>query len=188
MSMGDEHREPEQRQEPEQRPEPEGEVLRLNREEIVSERVFGVIYGAIAVGVLLAGERPAHEPFGAVVASIAVALVLYWLAHSYALLTVRRLREGRKLTPEGLAQAMFAELWIVIGGVEPLVVLVVFVVLGAKVASAETAAIWATAVLVLTIEVVTGIRAHLTGPELFMQALLGAGLGSLVIALSAVLH
>ncbi len=159
-----------------------------SRADVTSERVFGLIYGAIAVGVLLAAEDAADTTFAETVGSVAIALVLYWLAHSYALLTSRRLREGEKLTIRGLAEAMVTELWIVAGAAEPLIALVVFSLLGAKLASAETAAIWAAAIMVLAIEVVAGIRAKLTGRELLIQAVLGATLGLLVIALSAILH
>ncbi|MBV9006304.1 MAG: hypothetical protein JOZ98_19530 [Solirubrobacterales bacterium] len=168
--------------------EPETGRPRRSRADITSERVFGLVYGAIAVGVLLAAEDAADTTFAETVGSVAIALVLYWLAHSYALLTSRRLRKGEKLTLRGLAEAMLAELWIVAGAAEPLIALIVFSLLGAKLASAETAAIWAAAIMVLAIEVVAGIRAKLSGRELLLQAVLGATLGLLVILLSAILH
>lgn len=170
--------------------DPESTRLRQRRRraDVTSERVFGLIYGAIAVGALLAAEDAADTTFAETVGSVVIALVLYWLAHSYALLTSRRLREGEKLTLRGLAEAMISELWIVAGAAEPLIALVVFSLLGAKLASAEMAAIWAAAIMVLAIEVVAGIRAKLTGRELLIQAVLGATLGLLVIALSAILH
>jgi hypothetical protein len=169
-------------------PEPGAERKSRRRADVTSERVFGLIYGAIAVGALLAAEDATDTTFGETVASVAVALTLYWLAHSYALLTSRRLRHGQKLTLRGLAEAMISELWIVAGAAEPLIALIIFWVLGAKLSSAETAAIWAAAVMVLAIEVVAGIRAKLTGRELLIQAALGATLGLLVIVLSAILH
>jgi hypothetical protein len=41
------------------------------------------IYGAIAVGALLAAETPRRETYAMTVAAAIITLLLHWLAHSY---------------------------------------------------------------------------------------------------------
>ena len=44
----------------------------------------GVIYGLITVGALLAAEGALGETYPETVASLVLAICLYWLAHAYA--------------------------------------------------------------------------------------------------------
>jgi hypothetical protein len=146
------------------------------------------VYGTITVGALLAAESAQHETYPRTLGAVVIALLLYWLAHSYASFAARRLRLGERLNIRGLAWTMAHELPILIGAAIPLVALLIWWAAGAKLTSGVNAAIWASAAMILIVELVAGLRARLLGRELFAQATLGALLGMLVIALKLVLH
>ena len=68
------------------------------------------IYGVITVSLLLAAERLKRESYAETVAALALAMLINWLAHSYAEYASRRLREGSDLSPMGLLRSMLHEL------------------------------------------------------------------------------
>jgi hypothetical protein len=150
--------------------------------------VDGVIYGTITVGALLAAESAQRETYAETVVAGIIALLLYWLAHSYAQFTAWRLAEGEPSTLGALARTMARELSILIGAGIPLVPLLISWAADASLSSAVTAAIWTSAAMILLVEVVAGIRAEQSGRDLVGQTVLGALLGFLVIALKLVLH
>jgi hypothetical protein len=69
---------------------------------LILENPGDAIYGAIAVGALLAAETPRRETYAKTVAAVVITLLLYWLAHSYAELAGERLRSGARLNARGL--------------------------------------------------------------------------------------
>lgn len=154
----------------------------------MSQNPGGTVYGTITVGALLAAERAQHETYLESVAAVAVAMLLYWLAHAYASLTAGRLETGERLTVDALWRELRHELTILAGAAVPLVVLLVGWIAGAELAHAVTAGIWTAAAMVLAIEVLAGIKAELTGRELIAQAAVGVALGCLVIVVHLLLH
>jgi hypothetical protein len=148
----------------------------------------GLVYGTITVGALLAAESAQRETYLETVGAVVIALMLYWLAHSYAEFTARRLKGKDPITLGALAQAMVYELSILVGAAIPLLTLLVWWVVGARLASAVTAAIWAAAAMTMLIEVVAALRTKQSGRELVVQAAFGLLLGTLVIAIMLVLH
>ena len=146
------------------------------------------VYGAIAVGALLAAETPRRETYAKTVAAVVITLLLYWLAHSYADLAGERLRSGARLTARRLLATMLRELPILIGAAIPLATLLICWVAGTGLSVAVIAAVWTSAGIVLAIELAAGLRGHLRGRELLSQAFVGAVLGSLIILLRSVLH
>jgi hypothetical protein len=148
----------------------------------------GLVYGTITVGALLAAESAQQETYLETVGAVVIALVLYWLAHSYAEFTARRLEGKDPLTVGALAQTMAYELSILVGAAIPLLTLLVWWLVGARLASAVTAAIWAAAAMTMAIEVAAALRAKETGRELVVQIAFGFLLGALVIAMMLVLH
>lgn len=147
-----------------------------------------VVYGTVTVGTLLAAESADRETYAETVASVLVALVVYWLAHSYAEVTAQRIGGGEKLTRAGLVRSMRREVWILFGAAVPLLPLLIWWVVGGKLTNAVTAAVWTSAGMIVVYEVLAGLRARLSGRELLGQAALGAALGLLVIALKLILH
>lgn len=148
----------------------------------------GLVYGTIAVGALLAAESARRETYPRTVGAVVVTLVLYWLAYSYAELTARRLRKHERFTLDALARTAAHELSVLIGAALPLVVVLVLWVAGARLTVAVTAAIWTSALTIVAVEVVIGVRAHLPRRDLLRQTALGALLGLLLLALRVILH
>jgi len=66
--------------------------------------------------------------------------------------------------------------------------LLIFWAAGAQLSAAVSAAIWTSAVMIVIIELVIGVRAQLSGRDLVLQTAFGAMLGLLVLALRVVLH
>lgn len=155
---------------------------------LVLENPGDAVYGAIAVGALLAAETPRRETYAKTVAAVIITLLLYWLAHSYADLAGARLRSGARLTARALLATMLRELPILVGAAIPLGTLLICWVAGTGLSAAVLAAVWTSAGIVLAIELAAGLRGRLRGWQLLSQAFVGALLGSLIILLRGVLH
>lgn len=147
-----------------------------------------LVYGTITIGALLAAESAQRETYAETVGGVVLALLIYWLAHSYADFAARRLRESEPLELSGLVRTMASELTILLGALGPLLSLLVCWAVGASLGTAVSVAIWTSAAVILLIEVIAGIRAEQSGHDLLLQSLLGAVLGLLVIGLRLVLH
>jgi VIT1/CCC1 family predicted Fe2+/Mn2+ transporter len=148
----------------------------------------GAIYGAIAVSAMLAAESAQRETYLETVGAVVITLLLYWLAHSYAEYAAERLGSGERLELEELRQTMAHELAMLVGAALPLVPLVFCWLAGVSLATAVGTSVWASAGIIVLIEIAAAIRAKLTGRELASQIVLGAVLGLLVIALKVLLH
>ncbi len=146
------------------------------------------IYGTVAVGSVLAVESAQRETYLETIGAALIALALYWLAHSYAESTSRRLQRSQPITLAGLRQTMASELAILAGAALPILVLLISWAAGVRLAMGVTAAIWTSAVMIVTIEVVAGVRAKQSGRHLAGQISVGALLGLLIIALRVTLH
>lgn len=146
------------------------------------------MYGMIIVGALLSAESAKRETYAATVGSVALALLVYGLAHAYSEFTEHRLERKQPLTPRGLAEAMVHGLMIDAGAAIPLLVLLTCWAAGARLTNAVVAAVWASAIMIVIVELVAGLRAQLSARALLAQTLAGALFGLLVIALELVLH
>ena len=151
-------------------------------------RFAGAIYGILIVGTLLAVESARQETYGETIGAIVLAIVLYWLAHAYAELTGRRLREGQPLTLQGSLSAMAEWSLIPVGAILPLIALLIAWAFGAQLTGAVSAGIWTAAGSLVVIELAAGIRASHSWPELLFQATAGSLLGLGIVALRIVLH
>ncbi len=147
-----------------------------------------IVYGTILIAGLLAAETANSETYPETVGAVAIALLVYWLAHSYAEFAARRLEDSEPLTVAGLVETMRHELSIVIGAGVPLLILLICWAAGTPLGTAVTASIWTSIAMILLLEVALGVRAELTGRELVAQVTLGGLLGLLVIAIKLVLH
>lgn len=148
----------------------------------------GPLYGTITVGSVLAAEGAAHETYLETVAALLAVILLYGLTHAYATYTAARLRAGRPLSWSGLRSAAERELPMLGGAAVPLAVVLVLWLGGAALSTALLVGTLSAAAVVAAIEVLAGVRSGLHGRELAAQAVLGAGLGCLVIALRVLLH
>jgi membrane protein YqaA with SNARE-associated domain len=147
-----------------------------------------LVYGTITIGALLAAESAQRETYASTIGAVLVALTLYWLAHSYAEFTQRRVRTETPQKLQGLLETMTHELSILLGASFPLLALVICGLAGVKLDTAVVVATWTSAVMVVIIEVAVGIREQ-SGPRDFAaQTGLGVVLGLLVIVLRTLLH
>jgi hypothetical protein len=150
--------------------------------------VGSAVYGLITVGALLAAESALHETYGETEVAAILTLLAYWLAWGYADFTSRRLRAGRALTLSAFRDAMWRELPILAGGAVPLLTVAICWAAGVSLGTGIDAGLYTTAVTLVVIEVVAGLRAKLSGRELVVQVAVGAALGLLVLAAKLALH
>jgi hypothetical protein len=148
----------------------------------------GLVYGTITVAALLAAESARQETYPRTVGAVALTLFLYWMAYSYAQFAAERLEHHEHFTYKGLALSAVHELTVLLGAAVPFSVLIGCWIFGASLVGAVAAAIWTSAGMIITVELVIGVRAQLSGRELLHQSLLGALLGLLVIVLRVTLH
>lgn len=146
------------------------------------------VYGTIIVGALLAAESAKRETYAASVGAVAIALLVYWLAHTYSEFTGDALERRQRLTLDGLARTLMHELTIVAGAAIPLLALLICWIAGVRLTTAVAVAVWTSAATIVMIEVVAGVRAHLPTRALVAQIAVGTLFGLLVIALELVLH
>jgi hypothetical protein len=147
-----------------------------------------IVYGTITVGALLAAESAKRETYAATIGAVAIAMLVYWLAHADFVFTESRLEHNRPLTLASLARTLRHELIILAGAAMPLLALLICWVAGVGLRSAVTAAIWTSAAMIVVIEVVAGMRAERSARTLAAQAAVGLVFGLLVIVLKVILH
>jgi len=146
------------------------------------------IYGTITVGALLAAESARVETYLETVGAVLIAMLVYWIAHSYSESAARRLENREPLGLAELADSMIHESSILIGSAIPLAALMLAWAFGAELGTAVTIAVWTSAATIVLIETVAALRAHLTGRAMLLQIALGGVLGSLVILMRIILH
>jgi hypothetical protein len=148
----------------------------------------GAVYGLVTVGALLAAESSLRETYPETVGSVALAMVLYWFAHSYSDVLGLRLVEDLPFSWRKLYRT-FAHDWAIAKGASvPLLALLVAWAAGASQVTALTAAVWCTVVSLIAFEMAAGIRARAKPLELLLEALVGATMGVAILALRALLH
>jgi hypothetical protein len=147
-----------------------------------------VVYGTIAVGLVVAAENPEVETFPRVAASCAAAIVLYWAAHAYADVLGKRFASRRPLVFADLPGSLRHEWSIVKGAAAPLVVLLLAWAAGVTLRVAVWAALWTAVAALSLFEVVAAARANLRGLQLAGSAVLGTTLGAALIAVKLLLE
>src|ERR1700728_878851 len=80
----------------------------------------GAVYGIITAGALLAAESARRETTPEAVGAVAVALILYWLAHAYADALGERLERNEAFRPRALLHQLRRSATIVRGSALPL--------------------------------------------------------------------
>jgi hypothetical protein len=148
----------------------------------------GAVYGIITIGALLAAESGARETYPETVGSAVIAMMLYWLAHSYSDVLGLRLSDEQQIEGQRLWQTFVRDWAIVKGASVPLLTLLVAWVTGAGQATAVTAGVWAAVVSLIAFEVAAGVRSKAKLAELVLEGLVGATMGIAILALRALLH
>ena len=137
---------------------------------------------------MLASESVRRETLLETVGGTLVALLLYWLAHSYAETLGERLERETPLTVSAVLRSLVRDRAIIRGAVIPIVALLVASALGASLSTAVLVAVWTSAATVIAFEVLAGVRAELKGTELIVQVCAGAVMGLAIIMLRTLLH
>jgi hypothetical protein len=152
------------------------------------ENPTGVVYGTILIGALIAGESGAHDGYLDMIASTALALGIFWLAHSYSTILGRRLARQEHLTAGALARALGHEWSIVRGAAIPLLTLLIAWAAGASETTGVDAAVWAAIASLVVFELFAGLRARSTPREFVLEAAVGATMGLAILVLKFVAH
>jgi hypothetical protein len=147
-----------------------------------------LVYGTILVATLLAAESARQETYARTAGAVVIALLVYWLAASYAQFTGERLERCEPFHYSALLRTAVHEVGVIVGAIVPLAVLLLMWAAGAALTAAVTTAIWSAAAMIVATEVLIGVRADLTGRELVRQTAFGVVLGLLVVALRVLLH
>ncbi len=148
----------------------------------------GVIYGAIAVGAVLAAESTRRETFPDTIEATALVLGLYWLAHTYATTVGDRLKTRATLSAGRLWRALLHEAAIVKGAAIPIAVLAVLWAAGVSLQTGVTVALWASATSLVVFEAIATVRSRITGLQRVAQIVIGTLLGAGVLLVRVVLH
>jgi hypothetical protein len=148
----------------------------------------GVVYGTLLIGAVLATESFRREELGRTLIATALTLLVYWMTHAYAEALGDRLERHVPLTVGGFRRWLVKDWSIVRGGVIPIIALLIAEAFGASLYTGVYIAVWVSAVMVVLLELVSGLRAELEGKELAMQVAAGALMGGTIIALRALLH
>jgi hypothetical protein len=148
----------------------------------------GAVYGLITVGALLAAESGLKETYPETVGSAAIAVTMYWFAHSYADVLGLRLSEQRRVTRRELWH-MFAQDWSIVRGASiPLLALLVAWAVGASQTTAVAAGVWTVVGSLIAFELAAGVRSRAKPVELVLDVTAGTALGLGILALRVLLH
>lgn len=147
-----------------------------------------VVYGTIAVGLVLAAEDPSHETYPRVFAAAAVTVVLYWFAHSFAETLGERYATRTSPSWHSARSALGREFPIAEGALPQLAVVGIGWLAGASLSADVAVALWTTVAMLVVFELVAGLRAKLPRLQLLGGAAFGAALGMALVGIKAVLH
>jgi hypothetical protein len=148
----------------------------------------GAVYGLITLGALLAAESGLRDTYPETIGSAALAVVLYWFAHSYSDVLGLRLAEHESFSWGELWQTFSRDWAIAKGASPPLLVLVVAWATGASQITGVTAAVWSIVASLIVFELAAGIRSKARPLELALEVLVGASMGIAILVLRALLH
>ncbi|HEX4115055.1 MAG TPA: hypothetical protein VHY18_04185 [Solirubrobacteraceae bacterium] len=156
---------------------------------IVPERnPAGAVYGLITIGALLAAESALRETYPETIGSAALALVLYWFAHSYSDVLGLRLSEQESFSWAELWRTFSHDWAIAKGAGVPLLVLLAAWAVGTSQSTGVAAAVWSIVASLIAFELAAGIRSKARPPELALEVLVGASMGIGILLLRALLH
>jgi hypothetical protein len=148
----------------------------------------GAVYGTVTVGALLAAESGLRDTYPETVGALAVAVLLYWFAHSYADVLGLRLSEQRLLSWGELWHTFIQDWAIVRGALAPVLAVLLAWAVGAPQATAVVAGTWTAVASLLVFELAAAARSRARAGELTLQVAVGATLGLAILALRALLH
>jgi hypothetical protein len=144
------------------------------------------IYGVIVCSAVLAASHA--DRIVTVAVAVLVTLIIYWTAERYARLVAARIHDGRRPTWRQVRHELTHGWEIVTASIIPLLVLVVFGALGARVYGAVIAALVAGTVLLCLAGWEIGRGGRLTTGERWVSAGVAGLFGVGMVLLKTVLH
>jgi hypothetical protein len=160
----------------------DGEILREPTISNLGRRRAAGIYGAIITAAILdtAGGRVSTD---ALVVSVVVTLLVYWLAEEYAEVIGEQVQGGRLPSKASIWAALAATWPMVTASYAPLLAVVLVRLAGASALTAANVGLVAAFVLLTVHGWRAGRAAQLSGRQLFFATSIAAGLGLVMIAL-----
>jgi hypothetical protein len=150
--------------------------------EATASGIYGLITGA-AVLVSLHADRAWQA-----VLAVLVTLLVYWAAERFARIVAGRIHEGHLPTWHTVRRELTGGWEMVTASLLPLLVLVVFRLAGARLVTAELAALACCTLLLGLIGWRMGAEGRLSTPERIVSTLAAAALGGVLVALKFMLH
>ncbi len=129
-----------------------------------------------------------HDGYPELIGSTALALGIYWLAHSYSTVLGRRLSHEEHLTAGALVRALGHDWSIVRGASVPLLALLVAWAAGASQTTGVDVAVWSAIVSLVVFELLAGLRAGSTPKEFTLEGGVGVAMGLAILALKSLAH
>jgi hypothetical protein len=146
------------------------------------------VYGVLSVATVIAAESTRSETFPRLLVASFVAMVLYWLAHGYAEHWASHLLRSDEWSTAEIWSSLVWEAPILLGAVVPILVLLLSWVAGGSTEAAVTAALWASAVEIVLLELGAGLFRHDRARDIAIQVLMGVTMGLGILALRLTLH
>jgi hypothetical protein len=136
----------------------------------------------------LAVESGRHEDLWQAGGSVTIAILALWLAHGYAGGVGQRFGPGEDGALEHLGRSLVAESGILRGLVIPMAVLIVCGLSGVSDSTAITAALVSAIVVLVTVELIAGLRSSRRALDLIVEVGISMLLGLGIVALKAIVH
>ena len=141
----------------------------------------------MTVGAVIAAESAKATDTPREIAATVTVVILYWLAHSYAVLLGQRLDTGRHISWSVVWHALVKEWAIVRGASVPVLAMLTTWALGYSINAVEWAGLITVTVLLVLFEIAAGLRSKLSTLGVFVQSLVGVGLGVGIMLVRALL-
>ena len=160
----------------------DGEIQREPTTINLGRRRAAGIYGAIITAAIL-DTAGGHVSTDALVVSVVVTLLVYWLAEEYAEVIGEQVQGGRLPSKASIWAALAATWPMVTASYAPLLAVVLARLAGASALTAANVGLVAAFVLLTVHGWRAGQAAQLRGRQLFFSTSIAAGLGLVMIAL-----
>jgi hypothetical protein len=148
--------------------------------------VAPAIYGVVVSSAVMASAGPA-VPLLRLAVAVLVTVLVYWIAEQYAAVLAARLH-GRVTTSRHVRTSLREGWPMVQASYAPLLVLLAAWLLGASRTAAVLSALIFTTALLFGLGWLAGRRSGLAGLGLLTSAMVGGGLGLIMIVLKVALH
>jgi hypothetical protein len=148
----------------------------------------GLLYGAIVTAAVLTTVSAHDDDSARIVATTAVFLVVYWMAHVYiSTLSTQFGGDARAFLPR-LVTAAQHESGVLKGGVPALVVYLIAYLIGDDVSDAAAVAVYFSVVLLMTFGYLGAHQAGLRGRAMLGEVAAGAFFGVLIVIGKSLQH